>query len=265
MSEVFLVGSGGLISGWSVQECTSNGNARSTPTAEPCSHTTGLESNAMRTFGRSTLVRKGLISSVEDSLASPSLSQDKGSKTKTRAGSGRKWPVLLGYYDPDTSSWRTFQGFEGAGSVLSRETWPLSGMTRSGTLWRLPRLPRLTFDNVSSLLPTPVTCNYGSNVGGANGRTGKVRHSLTQMARNGLLGLWPTPSARLAPARGPQAERYFNPQRSNDLDDAVAAMGDSGPLNPQWVAWLMGFPIDWLSSVPWETPSSRKSRKRSDA
>ena len=260
----FSPGSEGLTSVSNAQECASNGNARSTLTAAPCCNTTGPDCVCTKTYETSTQPQSQLTLFAGDSPANPSLSPGKGSKTKTRDGSGRKWPALLGYYDPDTSSWRTFQGFEGAGSVLSRETWPLSGMTRSGTLWQLPRLPRLTFDNVSSLLPTPVTCNYGSNVGGANGRTGKVRHSLTQMARNGLLGLWPTPSARLGTARGPQAERYFNPQRSNDLDDAVAAMGDSGPLNPQWVAWLLGFQIDWLSSVPWETPSSRKSRKQSE-
>ena len=28
----------------------------------------------------------------------------------------------------------------------------------------------------------------------------------------------------------------------------------SGHLNPTWVAWLMGFPIDWISSALTATP-----------
>ena len=35
-----------------------------------------------------------------------------------------------------------------------------------------------------------------------------------------------------------------------------------GSLNPQWVAWLMGYPTEYLKSVPWETQSSRKSQRK---
>lgn len=254
-----------LILDSNVPGCTLSGNARSNRTVELSSGTTGPDSPSTRTSETSTKPPNKSTSSAEDSPVSPSVSPAKVSRRKTRAGSGLSSPELLGYYDHATSSWRTSLDFASEGSEMSSETWPLSGMTRNGTLWRLPRLPRLTFDNVSSLLPTPVTCNYGSNVGGANGRVGKVRYSLTAMAKNGLLGLWPTPGARLGTARGPQPERYFNPARSNDLDDAVAAMGDSGPLNPAWVEWLMGFPPGWTDCVLWETPSSHKSRKQSDA
>jgi DNA (cytosine-5)-methyltransferase 1 len=59
---------------------------------------------------------------------------------------------------------------------------------------------------------------------------------------------WPTPTARLGDQRGPQAKRYFDPARSNDLDDAVAAMGTPGQLNPTWVEWLMGYPLGWTDS-----------------
>ncbi len=56
-------------------------------------------------------------------------------------------------------------------------------------------------------------------------------------------GRWPTPQARDADQRGAQAKRYWNPERSNDLPDAVAASGINGQLNPMWVEWLMGFPL----------------------
>jgi hypothetical protein len=33
-----------------------------------------------------------------------------------------------------------------------------------------------------------------------------------------------------------------------------------GQLNPTWVEWLMGFPLEWTVCEPSATPSSRKSR-----
>ena len=75
-----------------------------------------------------------------------------------------------------------------------------------------------------------------------------------------VVQLWPTPTARLAGQRGAQAKRYSDPRRSNDLDDAVAARGITGQLNPTWVEWLMGFPLGWTDLEDSGTPSSPKSR-----
>tara|TARA_R100000781_G_scaffold18611_3_gene14411 strand:+ start:5242 stop:5511 length:270 start_codon:yes stop_codon:yes gene_type:complete len=60
--------------------------------------------------------------------------------------------------------------------------------------------------------------------------------------------MFPTPDVGAAKGRGQKsaAERH--------------RLG--GSLNPMWVAWLMGYPIEYLSCVPWETRSSRKSRKK---
>ena len=33
-------------------------------------------------------------------------------------------------------------------------------------------------------------------------------------------------------------------------------------LRHHWPAWLMGYPTEYLNSVPWETPSPGKSGKR---
>jgi len=65
---------------------------------------------------------------------------------------------------------------------------------------------------------------------------------------NGKRIMIPTPTARLGEPRGPQAKRYFDPARSNDLDDYVAATGTPGQLNPEWVEWLMGYPAGWTAS-----------------
>ena len=67
--------------------------------------------------------------------------------------------------------------------------------------------------------------------------------------------VWPTPQARDATPRGAQGRRFLDPERSNDLPDAVDhKMEDTGQLNPRWVAWLMGFPAGWTALEDSETP-----------
>ena len=90
--------------------------------------------------------------------------------------------------------------------------------------------------------------------------------------------LWPTPSAREPGWKNIEVvDRDGNPpshhnQRFYDkktgrvvqkgLQQTVADPKTGGQLNPKWVAWLMGYPLEWLSCVPWGTQSSRKSRKK---
>jgi hypothetical protein len=43
--------------------------------------------------------------------------------------------------------------------------------------------------------------------------------------------------------------------------DGVSLLGTGG-LNPTWVEWLMGFPIEWTGLEDWATPSSRSARSK---
>lgn len=64
---------------------------------------------------------------------------------------------------------------------------------------------------------------------------------------------FPTPKASDGSGRGPSPGRYLS--RGNLIDavrfptpiasDGQDRTGESGPLNPDWVEWLMGFPIGW--------------------
>ena len=88
--------------------------------------------------------------------------------------------------------------------------------------------------------------------------------------------MWPTPNAR---EKG--GGEYQDPEkirkrmakgRQTNLSEAVKMCPQvtvqveqpqaTGKLNPQWVAWLMGYPTEYLNSVPWETRSSRKSQRK---
>jgi len=64
-------------------------------------------------------------------------------------------------------------------------------------------------------------------------------------------GLWSTP---VADDVGHRTGRY--PQGGTALSTQVG-----GQLNPTWVEWLMGFPLEWTACMASATRSSRKSRK----
>jgi hypothetical protein len=79
--------------------------------------------------------------------------------------------------------------------------------------------------------------------------------------RNGLPAaakLWPMPDANMG-ARGTQPE--WEPKRKSGqpaqytINQAVRDEGAGGQLNPQFVEWLMGWPLDWTSLVPLPAPT----------
>lgn len=92
--------------------------------------------------------------------------------------------------------------------------------------------------------PTPI------NGAGQGGR--QLREAVAREER------LPTPTA--------QAGKHAAPtdwEKANRPRDLHVRAG--GPLNPQWVEWLMGFPTGWTALPPSATPSSRRSRSGSCA
>ena len=150
-------------------------------------------------------------SSQADSPAKTCPTQDEAQELKGSVRVfGQSTPALLASFNPATSWWRTSQLslLEDSGECL--ETWPRSGMTRSGTAYRLRPLVPLTAGIASGLLPTPaanpagwrnveVVDKDGNPPTHANQRwydkkTGRVvqkdlRHVIER-------GMWPTPTAR---------------------------------------------------------------------
>jgi hypothetical protein len=217
--------------------------------------------------------------------ASPARTSQRPARAPELPASGRacgpRWRELLARYDPATQSWRTSQlCLDGALDEFS-ETWPRSGMTRSGTAYQLPPLVRLTDATASGLWPTPAAVSYGSNQGGGMGRVGPVRHSLESMARRNL---WPTPHGFSQDGRsngpsGNELGRAVNqamwptpvsrdkrtikgaqhPSGWTGAKGLCETVGEvegtaTGSLNPTWVEWLMGFPAEWTALEPSETP-----------
>jgi hypothetical protein len=209
--------------------------------------------------------------SMSSAAASPARTSASPAEAKGSTGNarvfGQSTPDSFATYDPATSSWRTSQlSLLEEWSVFSG-TWPRAGMTRNGTASRLRPLVPLTGATGSGLWPTPNGADgQGGRISsdetilrGTRPSGAKVQVTLREAIRRQELESWPTPTARLGAQRGAQAKRYHDPARSNDLDDAVAARGTAGQLNPTWVEWLMGFPLGWSDLEPSGMPSSRRS------
>ncbi len=202
-----------------------------------------------------------------------------GGKLKPiRVGSGRSSYASCLKYDPNSSSWRTYPDSSIEGWPALSVIFPRAGTMLNGVAYRRPMSVRRTSGNGSLSWPTPTVRDYKDV--GENTNYEKVAQK-SKLAGVAMVRMWSAPTARLADQRGAQAKRYFDPKRSNDLDDAVAATllklptptatrrtglqshgrnVVTGQLNPTWVEWLMGFPLGWTDLEGSATPSSPKSR-----
>ena len=283
MSSTFSAVSAASASDSSEPACEPSPSAKSTPTAEQFSLDIGQASPATETSspltedglwptptsdtslrkGKYRQGGKGLGYSVSKSSAvafpvRTSASPERVLVLQERGvGSGANTGDSLANFDPATSSWRTSQRCLVEGWSRFSETWPRSGMTRSGTAYRLPTLAPLTDATESGLLPTPEASNTKAVAMRTKGRP----------PRDFLKPLWPTPRESEYKGVGPlgsKSHKYMLERQY--LGATVQEVGQvSGALNPTWVEWLMGFPLGWTVLEHWVTRSSRKSLKSSDA
>jgi len=134
--------------------------------------------------------------------------------TESAQDFGAKWPESLARYDRASRSWRTAQCSLLGDLEEFSETWPRWGLMLDGACWELPTLARPISENESGFWPTPTAVTA---TGGA------------------ALCKWGGTGAR-AKLRKMVTEKELN-----------------GPLNPEWVSWLMGWPKGWSSSQHLET------------
>ena len=139
-------------------------------------------------------------------------------------------------------------GMEGWYSTRCRLTWKLKGTKYNRTYFQLAVSTLPTEGIGSGLLPTPVANengNYKQLEQGIKTRESgvKIHVDLYSMFRMGLL---PTPTvndmknASLPPS---QIDRNDSIVKRVLQDNPQA--GKTSQLNPQFVAEMMGFPVDW--------------------
>jgi len=174
----------------------------------------------------------------------------------TSAISGPSSPELFARLGPDGWLPRTSQDFcqpmlDGSLATFS-ETWPRAGMTRNGIAYqRVPSAP-LTDATGSGSWPTPRNCTAMAAAFTENTPRAKFPNLETIVSQRH----WPTPKS------SPSGPDYARRNReSSGGDDLVTILG--GSLNPTWVEWLMGYPLEWTALEASAIASCRKSRNGS--
>ena len=172
---------------------------------------------------------------------------------------GNKWLGSFAKWDQSTSLWRTHQcSFLGDLEPFS-ETYPQWGLMRNGELWEQKTLVQTTKGTESGLWLTPTVMDglparnpEALERQYQNNRKGRTTHSTLreQVVYPPPKIMFPTPCAtdykgagqtgllrdRLdyAAERGATKSKTFTPP---------TILG--GQLNPDWVEWLMNWPIKW--------------------
>ena len=187
---------------------------------------------------------------AEGSLASHFPKPEDSSPKTTPAISGQKCLELSGNSGPLGLLEKTLLGSSNWAWTKYSLTWKAKATPQGRLIFQLARqAPRIS-DSASGLLHTP---------------TAKANQMATR--DSGSLGLgvrmWPTPTVQDSANNGGPSQFRRNSLPLN-AQVHVTDPKTTGSLNPQWVAWLMGYPTEYLNCVPWETQSSRRSRKKLD-
>ncbi len=229
---------------------------------------------------------------VGDSLVKTFPQQEKEQESpESDLDYGVKWHELLARYDLNTRSWRTVQCslFEDLGECL--ETFPRWGMMRNGALSERTKsvlhISGIGFGFSQKEYLTPTATNIIPSDDRYEKRTKyresigrkyvpgslceqimiKVPNTINQAVRDQKT--WPTPNASDDRDRGnlgdPCVQRRIEIGKQINLSQSVSL--ESGALNPDWVEWLMNWPILWSSLepcsgeiLPWHTDPANNGK-----
>lgn len=177
------------------------------------------------------------------------------------ADSGDTWRGSFAKLDRDLLKWKTAQCSLLGDSEEFLETWPRWGSMRNGASYLRPTPALRICESASGLWPTP-TATLGTKGGRVTPRKGREGGTLIEAvsARR-----WPTPCASASASKGssPAAlTRKSGASRANDRIDHAVMASDGGQLNPEWVEWLMGWPIGWTELKPLAMDRFREWRQQ---
>ena len=123
--------------------------------------------------------------------------------------------------------------------MSSCQTLPRWGLMRDGECWEQPTLALRIRGTESGLWPTP-TCNMVS--GGPNHNSPQVLAGKHGINLAGAVMKWGTPKAQ-------DSRHAMTDRGKSNLGEQVAGL-HGGKLNPTWVEWLMGWPLEWTDLKP---------------
>ena len=237
------------------------------------------------------------MSLLGDSPVSRSATQESSAPKTTPDISGRKCLDLSGNAGPLGLLEKTLLVSSNWAWTKYSLTWRAKATPQGRLIFQLARLAPRTSVKDSSLFHTPTAKanqtspsmvergqgNWVSGLGGARPHhmvptpttmdhverkstnktpsTGKLNYETNKsVSLDRWVRMWPTPTVQDSANNGGPSQFKRNSLPLN-AQVHVTDPKSGGKLNPQWVAWLMGYPTEYLSCVPWETPSSRRSRK----
>lgn len=209
--------------------------------------------------------------------------------TANVADSGPKWLGSFARYSLSESKWKTAQCSLLGDSDEFSETWPRWGSMRNGECYLRPIQMPLIYGNASGfevmwqtpvaddaiertagkwnsrgepklsaevkLWPTP-TASLADKGGRITPRKGREGCTLIEAVSSRM---WPTPCASASKGSSPATlKRKSGKSRENDRIDHAVMASDGGQLNPEWVEWLMGWPIGHTALEPLETAKYRE-------
>ena len=182
---------------------------------------------------------------------------------------GSTWRELLAKYNPDTLSWKTAQCSLLEDLEQSLETWPRWGSMRNGECFRQPMLAQTIsgkeFGSLQEIWPTPRSCSaMAATITPKSAWNEKRNPNLETIVGQRM---WPTPVCQDSRHA---ISRHLDPQNKywkSNLGEVVMSMEteNTGRLNPMWVEWLMGWPLEWTDLKPlgmgkspcaWQQPSN---------
>ncbi|ENW95950.1 hypothetical protein F903_01718 [Acinetobacter sp. NIPH 298] len=153
---------------------------------------------------------------------------------------GQKWHELSVKFDLEKCGWKTHQCLFPEDLPESSVTLPKWGMTRTGHVFQHLTLERPISVTESGLWATPVASDWKRN-----GYPGDLMRKSPTLGA--MVHIYPTPKASDGNKRGKVSSHH-----QNGLAGAVKSGQDGGVLNPDWVEWLMGWPIGWTDLKPLE-------------
>ena len=203
-------------------------------------------------------------------LAQLAKAQD---STASEVVCGVRWQGSLARYDHSASLWRTAQCSLVEGLDVYSETWPRWGSMRNGALYLRPIPELFICGSESGLWQTPVADDSVNRAKGKWNSRGEPKLSAQVM--------WPTPTvcgnynrpgASATSGMGLASAVKLFPTPTGGGKSKTTCLGDwggsgsrkkmetliedgemFGPLNPDWVEWLMGWPIGATDLKPLAT------------
>jgi hypothetical protein len=137
-------------------------------------------------------------------------------------------------------------------------------MMRDGVLWEQTIAEHHISGKESGFWPTPVARDDGKTpdahmrmkrnmAGGARKKITSLTVMIKAIEQGKYREMWPTPRAHdwkgglpYGTTSGRKESDFYLPDKVNK----IGKLKPGGQLNPQWVAWLMGWPIGWTDLKP---------------